>query len=77
MAINIVGMENYPAAVSINMLAFILSVFGPLLAGYVESTNTSQPYLYCKVIAGVGFGMAFLLSLILRFRMNRSFAAKV
>ncbi|KAI8149044.1 major facilitator superfamily domain-containing protein [Fennellomyces sp. T-0311] len=76
-AINIVGMENYPAAVSVNMLAFILAIFGPLLAGYVESQNHEHPFLYCKVIAGVGFGACVILSSILRFRLNRNFIAKV
>ncbi|KAI8141354.1 major facilitator superfamily domain-containing protein [Fennellomyces sp. T-0311] len=76
-AINIVGMEDYPAAVSINMLAFGLSVFGPLLASYMESHSQQEPFLYCKIIAGVGYGACALISIILKFRLSRSVRTKV
>ncbi|KAI9488748.1 major facilitator superfamily domain-containing protein [Zychaea mexicana] len=77
-AISILGsMEKYPAALSINMLAFIFFVLGPLIASVVEANDTQHPFLYCKIIAGVGYAACALLSLFLKFRLKRNFLANI
>ncbi|KAI9467718.1 major facilitator superfamily domain-containing protein [Zychaea mexicana] len=75
--IAIVGMEKYPAAIALQMLTLVVSVFGSLAAGYIESVNHNsssgkEPYFYCKIIAGSGYVGCCILALILKLRMKQS-----
>ncbi|KAI8144283.1 major facilitator superfamily domain-containing protein [Fennellomyces sp. T-0311] len=73
----IVGSKDYPAATGLRMVTFITSVFGSLLAGYLESVNYAQPFLYCKLVAGAGAGMSCVLAIVLKLRLDKRLLAKL
>ncbi|KAI8148220.1 major facilitator superfamily domain-containing protein [Fennellomyces sp. T-0311] len=73
----IVGPKGYPSAAGLRTMLMLAAVFGPFLAAHLESINhTGEPYLYAKLIAGVGTTTACLLSLWLKFRMDNRLHAK-
>ncbi|KAI8149043.1 major facilitator superfamily domain-containing protein [Fennellomyces sp. T-0311] len=72
-----VGMSRYPAALGIGMPSLALGTCGPLLISYVESISDREPFFYCKIIAGVSYGVCAVLLLILKFRLNRSILVKI
>ncbi|KAI8144225.1 major facilitator superfamily domain-containing protein [Fennellomyces sp. T-0311] len=71
-----VGPKDYPAANGIRSIVYITSVFGPLLAGHLESLDPSHPFLYSKIVAGSGAATAGLLALFLKFRVEKQPFAK-
>ena len=76
--LDIVGMKKYPAALGLRMLPFLVSVFGPLVASYLETLNAyGSPFLYCKLFSGAGYAVCAVLSLVLKFRMEKKISAKI
>ncbi|KAI8144300.1 major facilitator superfamily domain-containing protein [Fennellomyces sp. T-0311] len=73
----ITGPKDYPAATGLRPVLLVVSVFGPLVADLLESSNHAEPFLYCKIVAGAGAAMACILTLILKFRMDKRPFAKV
>ena len=75
--ISIVGQENYNPAIGLVWLSFLIGIAGPIVAIYVESFDNVEPFYYCKIISGVGYAACALLSLLLKFRLERRFFAKI
>ena len=69
--VEIVGPKKYPAAAGIRTIPLILTVFGPLAAANLKAEDRNDPFLYCKMVAGVGTVSACLLTLYLKLRMER------
>ncbi|KAI8149155.1 major facilitator superfamily domain-containing protein [Fennellomyces sp. T-0311] len=77
-AINIVGMDNYPSAVGVGALAIAIGTLGPFLITFVESkTREYQPFLSTKIIVGALYAVCFLLSIVLKLRLSRKVFLKV
>ncbi|KAI8139904.1 major facilitator superfamily domain-containing protein [Fennellomyces sp. T-0311] len=78
LCIAFVGMKKYPSALSFRVLIYIISIFGPMVASYLETINTSgEPYFYSRIVAGSGYAVCAVLGLIIKFRMNHKPLAKV
>ncbi|KAI7857756.1 major facilitator superfamily domain-containing protein [Circinella umbellata] len=73
----IIGADKYPSALGLKMVPFLLALAGPTIANYLDSSNSHEPFLYVKMMAGAGFVISALLSLILKFRMEKNPFAKV
>ncbi|KAG2225503.1 hypothetical protein INT45_010330 [Circinella minor] len=73
----IIGADKYPSALGLKMVPFLLALAGPTIANYLDSSNPHEPFLYVKIVAGGGFVISALLSLILKFRMEKNPFAKV
>ncbi|KAI8149023.1 hypothetical protein BJV82DRAFT_590399 [Fennellomyces sp. T-0311] len=75
--IAIVGQERYTPAIGLVWISFLIGIAGPVVASYVESSENVEPFFYCKIIAGAGYGACALLSLLLKFRLERRLFAKI
>lgn len=74
---SILGMEKFPSGLSLMLLTNTIPVFGPNIAGAIETRVGSTPFFTYKMFTGVVYlvGAAFIL--ILRIRLSRSVFAKV
>ncbi|KAG2226081.1 hypothetical protein INT45_011698 [Circinella minor] len=76
--ISIVGIDDFPSALSFRALAVCFSILGPFLGSYLDSLNSSmEPYFYIRVLAGAGYALCALLALVIKFRMNSTLFAKI
>ncbi|KAI8147533.1 major facilitator superfamily domain-containing protein [Fennellomyces sp. T-0311] len=76
-ALSIVPAKQYPSALGLGMLAFAFAICGPVLASYLESKSKNHPFFSCKIISGVGYAACLLLTVILKFRIDKRPFAKV
>ncbi|KAI7857589.1 major facilitator superfamily domain-containing protein [Circinella umbellata] len=76
--IRIVGIDDFPSALSFRSLAVCFSILGPFLGTYLDSLNSNmEPYFYIRVLAGAGYALCALLALVIKFRMNSTLFAKI
>ena len=68
----IIGAKKYPSALGLKMVPFLLALAGPTIANYLDSSNAQEPFLYVEIISGTGFVISALLSLILKFRIEKN-----
>ena len=55
----------------------IISVFGPSIASAIESRTDAEPYLTYKIFTGVTYIVGGFILIALKFKMTRSFTAKI
>ncbi|KAI9479623.1 major facilitator superfamily domain-containing protein [Zychaea mexicana] len=74
--LDIIGIKMYSPALGLSYLACVLSIGGPPLATYLNSNNHHDPFLYSKIISGLGFALCALLTVILKYQMKKSLFSK-
>ncbi|KAG0780579.1 hypothetical protein G6F22_009537 [Rhizopus arrhizus] len=74
---SILGMEKFPSGLSLLLLTNVVPVFGPNIAGAIESGVNSTPYFSYKMFTGVAYLVGAVFILILRLRLSRDIFAKV
>ncbi|KAI9491054.1 major facilitator superfamily domain-containing protein, partial [Zychaea mexicana] len=72
----IVGMENYAAATSFRMLAYVFIIIGPVVATALEGISQT-PFLALKVFSGMAYILSIVIALIVRLRTSQLLVKKV
>ncbi|KAI9249254.1 major facilitator superfamily domain-containing protein [Phascolomyces articulosus] len=73
----VVGIEKFPTALSIVMLANIVSTMGPNIASAIDKSVDAEPYFAYKMYTGVSFGVGAVLFLGLKIKMTGGLFAKI
>lgn len=73
----LVNPEQFSTGLSIVTLSTCIAAFGPNIAGLLDYIDHAEPFLACKLFAGLAFVVAFFIMLALRLCMDRRFAVKL
>ncbi|ORZ12218.1 major facilitator superfamily domain-containing protein [Absidia repens] len=74
--LDIVGLERFPTALSILLMANIFSVFGPSIASGIQ-VHVETPFLVYKIFTGFTYVLGGLILLVLKFRLTKSLWARI
>lgn len=69
--------EQFSTGLSIVTLSTCIAAFGPNIAGLLDYIDHAEPFLACKLFAGLAFIVAFFIMLALRLCMDRHFTVKL
>lgn len=73
----ILGMEKFPAGLSLLFVANALPIFGTNISSAIETHVNGTPFLAYKMFSGVAYLVGFCILLILKFRLDKRPFAKV
>ncbi|KAI9244175.1 major facilitator superfamily domain-containing protein [Sporodiniella umbellata] len=74
---SILGMQKFPSGLSLMLLTNSIPVFGPNIAGAIETNVGSTPFFTYKMFTGVVYVVSALVLFILKIRLDRNVFAKV